>query len=177
MILHNNFKVIHNMNTYSFEKYDCFKCLNCSNILIIRTEGASKTRCANCQTLINVSDITLQNRLEAIRAYVKNSLIKETPNIYNELVELDKKIKSTYKEYDKIICEQEKLTNKKNYIKDNLDILIENRNKLLYKYENIENSKYKNIILSKEDQLKIEKRRNRFKNIPKSPEIKKIIKK
>ena len=163
------------MDTYFFNKYDCFKCIKCSTVLIIRSDGANNTRCIKCNYLINALEITDKNRLEASREYIKYNMIKEEPTIDNELTVIDKNIKNFLSEEKKLVIEEQQLHAKKAVIQQNLQILLQNRNAILNKYDKIVKSKYKNEFITKNEEATLEKRFNQKYYEPKSPEVKKII--
>lgn len=163
------------MDTYFFNKYDCFKCIKCSTVLIIRSDGANNTRCIKCNYLINALEITDKNRLEASREYIKYNMIKEEPTIDNELTVIDKNIKNFLSEEKKLVIEEQQLHAKKAVIQQNLQILLQNRNAILNKYDKIVKSKYKNEFITKNEEATLEKRFNQKYYEPKSPEVKKTI--
>jgi len=163
------------MDTHFFKKYDCFKCIKCSTVLIIRSDGSNNTRCIKCNYLMNALEITDKNRLEASKEYIKYNMMKQEPTIDNELTDIDKNIKNFLSEEKKLIIEQQQLQAKKAVIQQNLQILSQNRNAILNKYDKIVKSKYKNEFITKNEEAILEKRFNQRNYEPKSPEIKKTI--
>lgn len=163
------------MDTYFFNKYDCFKCIKCSTVLIIRSDGANNTRCVKCNYLINALEITDKNRLEASKEYIKYNMIKEEPTIDNELTDIDKNIKNFLSEEKKLVIEEQQLHAKKTAIQQNLQILFQNRIAILNKYDKIVDSKYKKEFITKEEEVNLKRRFNQRNYEPKSPEVKKTI--
>lgn len=163
------------MDTHFFNKYDCFKCIKCSALLIILANGTNNTRCAKCKYIINALEITDKNRLEASREYIKYNMIKKEPTIDSELTDIDKNIKNILSEEKKLITQEQQLHAKKTAIQQNLQILFQNRNALLTKYDKIVDSKYKREFITKEEEDNLKKRFNQRNYDPKSPEIKKTI--
>jgi len=163
------------MDTHFFNEYDCFKCIKCSTLLIIRANGSNNTKCAKCNYLINSLEITDKNKLEASREYIKYTMIKEEPNIYDKLTDIDKNIKNILSEEKNLITQEQQLHAKKTAIQQNLQILFQNRNALLTTYDKIVDSKYKREYITKEEEDNLKKRFNQRNYDPKSPEIKKTI--
>tara|TARA_B100001248_G_C27113894_1_gene332575 strand:- start:203 stop:595 length:393 start_codon:yes stop_codon:yes gene_type:complete len=124
---------------------------------------------------MNALEITDKNRLEASKEYIKYNMMKQEPTIDNELTDIDKNIKNFLSEEKKLIIEQQQLQAKKAVIQQNLQILSQNRNAILNKYDKIVKSKYKNEFITKNEEAILEKRFNQRNYEPKSPEIKKTI--
>lgn len=162
------------MNNTVFKKYDCFKCIKCSTILIIRSNGLNNTKCGNCNYITNVIEVTDKNRIESSKHFIKYTLIKEEPDINDELTKIDENIKINLSKEKQLNIEHQQLVTKKAVIQQNLQLLYQNRNALLNKYEQLENSKYKSTVVSSEDQLELKKKFNYLNHEPQSPEVKTV---